>query len=82
MESGALVTNVTPHRATLIPIRPFASRTPGIITMPREPEDAWLTGGTRSLDRRLLGLNVSGSLLGRKAVVPERVVSARQPAVA
>ncbi|MES2390632.1 MAG: hypothetical protein V4555_03250 [Acidobacteriota bacterium] len=24
-----------------------------------EPEDAWLTGGTRSLSRRLMGLNVT-----------------------
>ncbi len=30
--------------------------------LPQEPEDARLTGVTRSLNRRLLGLNVSGSL--------------------
>jgi hypothetical protein len=28
----------------------------------KEPEDARLTGGTRSLDRRLLGLNLKGTL--------------------
>ena len=28
---------------------------------PVEPEDAYLTGGSRSLQRRLLGLNVEGS---------------------
>jgi hypothetical protein len=31
-------------------------------TLPREPEDARITGGTRSLDRRLLALNLSRSL--------------------
>ncbi len=30
--------------------------------MPQEPEDARMTGVTRSLNRRLLALNVSGSL--------------------
>jgi hypothetical protein len=30
--------------------------------LPSEPEDANLTGGTRSLTRRLLALNVTGSL--------------------
>jgi hypothetical protein len=28
-------------------------------TLVNEPEDAWLTGGTRSLTRRLMGLNVT-----------------------
>ena len=28
--------------------------------LPAEPEDAVLTGGTRSLSRRLLGLNIAG----------------------
>ncbi len=31
--------------------------------LPQEPEDARITGVTRSLQRRLLALNVSGSLL-------------------
>jgi len=30
--------------------------------LPAEPEDANLTGGTRSLSRRLLGLNLNGNL--------------------
>ena len=30
--------------------------------LPQEPEDARMTGVTRSLNRRLLALNVSGSL--------------------
>jgi hypothetical protein len=32
-----------------------------LFTLPKEPEDARITGGTRSLDRRLLALNLSGS---------------------
>ena len=33
--------------------------------LPRESEDSALTGGTRSLDRRLLGLNLRGTLKPR-----------------
>jgi hypothetical protein len=33
-----------------------------LYSLPKEPEDARLTGGTRSLDRRLLALNIAGSL--------------------
>ncbi len=43
--------------------KPFA-------TLPHETEDSVITGGTRSLVRRLLALNIGGSL--RKA---ERVMS-------
>ena len=35
------------------------------VRLPQEPEDAKLTGDTRSLDRRLLGLNLGGSLTRR-----------------
>lgn len=37
--------------------------------LPLEPEDARLTGVTRSLNRRLLGLNLHGSLVRRSGVV-------------
>jgi hypothetical protein len=33
------------------------------LRLPPEPEDAKLTGATRSLNRRLLGLNLGGSLM-------------------
>ena len=41
-------------------------RTPAVgktafIALPKESEDARITGATRSLDRRLLGLNLQGS---------------------
>lgn len=32
-----------------------------LFALPGEPEDARITGGTRSLDRRLLALNLCGS---------------------
>jgi hypothetical protein len=32
-----------------------------MLSLSKEPEDARITGGTRSLDRRLLALNLSGS---------------------
>ena len=38
--------------------------------LPQEPEDARMTGVTRSLNRRLLALNVRGSL-GRGRMVAE-----------
>jgi hypothetical protein len=40
--------------------RPAARRS--FQALPRENEDTEITGGTRSLERRLLGLNLSGSL--------------------
>jgi hypothetical protein len=40
----------------------------GISQLPVEPEDANMTGVTRSLNRRLLALNVTGSLLRRPLV--------------
>jgi hypothetical protein len=39
--------------------------------LPQEPEDARITGMTRSLNRRLLALNVPGSLMRNKAAVEE-----------
>jgi hypothetical protein len=57
-----LVTTVTERRP---PSRQPGPRT--LIALPREPEDARITGGTRSLDRRLLALNLSGSHFGSTA---------------
>jgi hypothetical protein len=39
----------------------------------QEPEDARLTGGTRSLDRRLLGLNVLNTYVKRSAAAVKAV---------
>lgn len=45
-----------------------ALRTVGSFSLPKEPEDARLTGGTRSLDRRLLALNLEKSFAKTKPV--------------
>jgi hypothetical protein len=53
-------------RVTLgAPVRPANNRQPSsraavLAALAKEPEDARLTGGTRSLDRRLLALNLPG----------------------
>jgi hypothetical protein len=57
---GVLVTTVTPRR----PVQTEPAKRPAAVALPREPEDARLTGGTRSLDRRLLALNLGGSRPG------------------
>ncbi|GAC1355738.1 MAG: hypothetical protein NVSMB3_01270 [Acidobacteriaceae bacterium] len=36
------------------------------VSLPHETEDTRITGGTRSLDRRLLALNLEGTLSARK----------------
>jgi hypothetical protein len=59
VESGKPVTSVTYLRP--VPSRQPAPRAAALFTLPKEPEDARITGGTRSLDRRLLALNLSGS---------------------
>lgn len=41
------------------PNRQPAPRSATLFAMPNEPEDARLTGGTRSLERRLLALNLA-----------------------
>jgi hypothetical protein len=59
MESGKPVASATYFRP--IPIRQPTARKASLFTLPKEPEDAQITGGTRSLDRRLLALNLVGS---------------------
>lgn len=60
-QPDTLVTSVTERRP------PRSERALRLITLPREPEDARITGGTRSLDRRLLALNFSGTHPGTNA---------------
>jgi hypothetical protein len=56
------VTTVTQRRP------PNRQPEPGVLfVLPGEPEDARITGGTRSLDRRLLALNLSGPHPGSNA---------------
>jgi hypothetical protein len=46
--------------------RMAAPRGAAFFALPKEPEDARLTGGTRSLDRRLLALNLRGNRTSRE----------------
>jgi hypothetical protein len=53
-----------PPRACLLPAQmrsPAPAPRKAFFALLKEPEDAGLTGGTRSLDRRLLGLNLNGT---------------------
>ena len=54
--------------------------TAGTRTALREPEDAKLTGGTRSLMRRVMGLNVTSA--GARKALPRSVAAKSQAQVA
>jgi len=63
------------HVTTMVPLRPIPSRQPSPrvahqLALQKEPEDASLTGGTRSLDRRLLALNLYGTAIKAKLLPP------------
>ena len=74
-----VVTTVTPPM--LVPNRQPVPRPSIGRSLAKEPEDAGLTGGTRSLDRRLLALNFA-ELPSRIKAVPERPFLPRHPAAA
>ena len=61
---------------TTVPVRPVAN-------LPGEPEDAQLTGGTRSLSRRLLALNIPAMnvpmLSAAQALSSPRTASPQKP---
>jgi hypothetical protein len=88
LQQDMLGTAVTQRRQ---PSRQTEPRVDSLLLLPKEPEDARLTGGTRSLDRRLLALNLAGSLaksaLGKSGLVkpglaPERAAAPLLGAVA
>ena len=57
------------HKPSTVPASEARTLPPhGFNNLPAEPEDARLTGVTRSLNRRLLALNLHGSLLRRDSV--------------
>ena len=76
---SGLVTAVTPHM--LLSNRQPVPQPSALRSLAKEPEDAGLTGGTRSLDRRLLALNFA-ELPRRIEAVPERSFVPRHPAAA
>ena len=74
LESSQFVQDLTSraYRPTFIPygaLRTAILSKSRFARLPQEPEDAKLTGVTRSLNRRLLALNLQGSLL-RKKLLP------------
>lgn len=77
--SNMLVPSVPLRRQPVA--NPPTAGTYTLFSLPKEPEDACLTGGTRSLDRRLLALNVAGTL-GKRRSGSERIGPAVRPAVA
>jgi hypothetical protein len=56
-ESGKPVASVA--RIRTVPSRQPSLRAASLFALAKEPEDARITGGTRSLDRRLLALNLA-----------------------
>jgi hypothetical protein len=65
VESGKPVGSVPSLR--IVPNHWPGPRSATPLMLPNEPEDARLTGGTRSLDRRLLALNLYGVRSGNHA---------------
>ncbi|HWB33014.1 MAG TPA: hypothetical protein VG714_07575 [Acidobacteriaceae bacterium] len=63
-----------------------ALRTASMFSLPKEPEDARLTGGTRSLDRRLLALNLNKPYAKSRPVravpAPQRMAAPIRPTAA
>lgn len=64
--------------SVLRPMPDLEPRDVNLFALLNEPEDASLTGGTRSLDRRLLALNLSGSL-AKFGAVSEGTAASRRP---
>jgi hypothetical protein len=60
-------------------------RNAGLFSLEKEPEDARLTGGTRSLDRRLLALNLAPFAKAkpvRSVAAPQRMAAPLRPTAA
>lgn len=82
-QSSLAVTSVT-HRLRFPGPSPSLS-TANVFSLPKEPEDARLTGGTRSLERRLLGLNLTHFVKVRpvrSVPAPERMAFPLRPTAA
>lgn len=65
---GLMARSQTPPPVSGVDARTITLAKSRLAPMPQEPEDAQTTGVTRSLNRRLLALNVKGSLLQTKVV--------------
>ena len=65
--SGSVIETVRPYLISGRKERTAAVGRSAFIALPKEGEDARITGSTRSLDRRLLALNLQGRLPIRAA---------------
>ena len=63
MSSGYSAYQIGESRPFLVSGRKERTSVTGFMVLPKESEDAQITGSTRSLDRRLLALNLKGSLM-------------------
>ena len=80
LDPGATMTTASARRPATN--RRTASDYPSILrSLAKEPEDAGLTGGTRSLDRRLLALNFA-EMPAKVEARSERPNLPRRPAAA
>ena len=80
IQAGQQITSV-PQRLQFPSPAP-SLRTASMFAMPKEPDDARLTGGTRSLDRRLLALNLAPYAKAkpvRAVPTPERMAAPLRP---
>ena len=59
---GSVAAHPHPYLVTAQRRRPVKVESRYLPLFPHEPEDACLTGSTRSLYRRVLGLNIAGNL--------------------
>ncbi len=84
IQPEAAVTPVTPRLQ--FPTPPPSLRTANLFSLPKEPEDARLTGGTRSLERRLMALNLTQTFAKAKPVrpvpAPQRMAAPIRPTAA
>jgi len=82
-QAGSQVTSV-PQRLQFPSPAP-SLRSASLFSLPKEPEDAGLTGGTRSLDRRLLALNLAPFAKARpvrSVPAPKRMAAPMRPTAA
>lgn len=84
-QPGSPITPVTTQRLQFPSPRPTL-RTASLFSLPKEPEDARLTGGTRSLDRRLLALNLTKPFAKARPIrsvsAPQRMATPIRPTAA
>lgn len=80
--SATASTNVRPYLVGLPRPRKTGTLKSGLVFLPHETEDTRITGGTRSLIRRLTALNIRGSLARGKSPVAAASLAGPAPKIA